>query len=82
MLNFDTAPYIIGYRQATNIIIGKPEEGADDAYHSIFGKFDVNVKCTEDVNNLTGLLLEANETTMTIKIFDEEKGYYWTNESN
>lgn len=79
-LGFDTVPYIIGYRQCVNIIIGQPEEGADDVKHSIFGKFDVNVKCTEDVENLSGLPLEISNTV--VKLFDTEKGFSWKYESN
>ena len=48
-LGFNTQPLIIGYRQATGILIGQPDEGLDDAINTISGKFIINVKTNEGV---------------------------------
>lgn len=65
---------------ANNIQIGQPDDGADNANNTIRGKIDIAVKIAEGVEQITGVVLALNETTL--KLYDTEKGYYWTNESN
>lgn len=70
----------IGKVSANNIQIGQPDDGADNGNNLIRGKFDLIVKIGEEVEQITGVALTLNETT--VKLYDEEKGYFWTNESN
>ena len=78
-LGFDTSPYPIGYVRANNIQIGQPDNGADDANNAIMGKIDLVVKVSEGVEQITGVELALSQTT--VKLYDTEKGYFWTNES-
>lgn len=72
--------FFIGKISANNIQIGQPDDGADNGNNLIRGKFDLTVKIAEGVEQITGVALALNETT--VKLYDTEKGYYWTNESN
>ena len=79
-LGFDTSPLIVGKRICNNIQIGQPDDGGDNADAMIRGKIDLTVKVHETIEPITGVVLALNESTL--KLYDSEKGYYWTNESN
>ena len=68
---------LIGYRIVQDMMIAQPQFGVDSALHSIFGKLDLMVKMPETVNNLDiNLVITGSDTTM--RLFDSEKGYYWS----
>ena len=68
-------PEMIGWRNVQNITIGQPDEGTNDAYSTIFGKFDVLVKTEECVDDLTGDALL--ESITELRLYETNKGYSW-----
>lgn len=65
----------VGSVRVEEIITSPIEEGSDTSGFETVGKFDVLVKITETVNDLTGVLLEISSTNF--KINESEKGYYF-----
>lgn len=73
-------PYFIGKVSVSNIQISQPDDGNDNSVNLIYGRFNVTVKVSEGVEPVVGAPNAIGETT--VKLYDTEKGYYWTNESN
>ena len=70
-------PGLIGRRTAGNFQIGQPDEGANDARHSIYGRFNIEVlhqEITPDTDPLAAVT--GYDTTVSLKATD--KGYLWT----
>lgn len=78
-LGFDITP-IVTKVSANNIQISQPDDGVDNSDNLIYGRFVLTVKVAEDVEQVTGVPLAQNGTTL--RFYDTDKGYYWTNESN
>jgi len=79
-LGFDYKTSPVGKVNANSLQIGQPDDGGDNAQNGIRGQINIQVKISETVEQITGGSLTLSETTF--KLFDSEKGYYWTNESN
>lgn len=73
-------PYFIGKVSVSNIQISQPDDGNDNSANLIYGRFTITVKMSEGVEAIQGTPGAIGQTTM--KLYDTEKGYYWTNESN
>ena len=78
-LGFNTLPYFVGKVSAGSMQVSQPDEGADNTNNLIYGKFNLAVKISEIVEQVTGVLEGSSETTYKVS---DEKGYFWTTESN
>lgn len=78
-LGFNTLPYFVGKVSAGSIQVSQPDEGADNTNNLIYGKFNLTVKISEAVEQIIGVLESSSETTYKAS---DEKGYFWTTESN
>ena len=78
-LGFDTLPLFVGKVSAGSMQISQPDEGADITNNLIYGKFNLTVKISETVEQVTGVLEDLSETTYKVS---DDKGYFWTTESN
>lgn len=78
-LGFDALPYFVGKVSAGGMQVSQPDDGADNTNNLIYGKFNLTVKISETVEQVTGVLEESSETTYKVS---DEKGYFWTTESN
>lgn len=79
-LGFDDKPYFIGKVSVSNIQISQPDDGNDNSANLIYGRFNVTVKMSETVEQVQGVLSAIGQTLY--KLYDTDKGYFWTNESN
>lgn len=78
-LGFNILPYFVGKVSAGSMQVSQPDEGADNTNNLIYGKFNLTVKISETVEQVTGVLEGSSETTYKVS---DEKGYFWTTESN
>lgn len=66
--------YLIGYRMVQDIMVAQPNK-SDNADNNIYGKFDIEVKVSEMVPEITGVLWSRSD--IDIEFSQSEKGYSW-----
>ena len=59
--------------------ISQPDEGGENSAFLVYGRFNVTVKIAEYVEPTSGVTEALSQTTYNL---DNEKGYFWTTQSN